>query len=167
MQTNLLIDEFTDEVVSGQDVYKAGPQSEVVLSGFRLHRMEVLNWGTFDQRPWVLDLKGGTALLTGANGSGKSTLVDGLLTLLVPNRRRSYNQASSGVGKKKERDEKSYVKGAFARTRAEDAYGSRSQFLREGNELSVLMAYFVEATTGREVTLAEVLWIENGGVRKF
>ncbi|MEO1390798.1 MAG: SbcC/MukB-like Walker B domain-containing protein [Cyanobacteria bacterium J06634_6] len=167
MQTNLLIDEFTDEVVSGQDVYKAGPQSEVVLSGFRLHRMEVLNWGTFDQRPWLLDLKGGTALLTGANGSGKSTLVDGLLTLLVPNRRRSYNQASSGVGKKKERDEKSYVKGAFARTRAEDAYGSRSQFLREGNELSVLMAYFVEATTGKEVTLAEVLWIENGGVRKF
>ena len=70
------------------------------LAGFRLQRFEVLNWGTFDRRPWVLDLAGETALLTGANGSGKSTLVDGLLTLLVPNKKRNYNQASSTTGKR-------------------------------------------------------------------
>ena len=91
-------------------------QTDDTLAGFQLQRFEVFNWGTFDRQPWILDLNRETALLTGANGSGKSTLVDGLLTLMVPNKRRSYNQASSTSGKK-ERDEKSYVQGAYARTR--------------------------------------------------
>ena len=136
------------------------------LAGFRLQRLEVLNWGTFDQRPWVLNLAGETALLTGANGSGKSTLVDGLLTLLVPNKRRNYNQASSMTGKK-ERDEKSYVQGAYGRTRAEESYGSKPKLLREKKTLSVLLAYFWDAASEQKVTLAQVLWMEEGAVRKF
>lgn len=51
--------------------------------GFKLHRYEVFNWGTFHQHCWVMDQQGASSLLTGENGSGKSTLVDGLLTLLV------------------------------------------------------------------------------------
>ena len=141
-------------------------ETALTLAGFRLERLEVLHWGTFDKRPWVLDLKGGTALLTGANGSGKSTLVDALLTLLVPNRRRSYNQASSGTKKKKERDEKSYVLGAYARTRSQDGYESRSKFLREKGKPSILMACFCDRATGKEVSLAQALWVD-GGVRKF
>jgi uncharacterized protein YPO0396 len=136
------------------------------LAGFRLQRFEVLNWGTFDQRPWVLDLQGGIALLTGANGSGKSTLVDGLLTLLVPNKRRNYNQASSTSGKR-ERDEKSYVQGAYGRTRAEESYGSKPKLLREKATLSVLLAYFSDRVSKQNVTLAQVLWMEDGSVRKF
>jgi uncharacterized protein YPO0396 len=136
------------------------------LSGFRLQRFEVLNWGTFDQRPWILDLQGEIALLTGANGSGKSTLVDGLLTLLVPNKRRNYNQASSSSGKK-ERDEKSYVQGAYGRTRSEESYGSKPKLLREKATLSVLLAYFSDQTSKQDVTLAQVLWMEDGSVRKF
>lgn len=54
------------------------------LAGFRLHRLEVLNWGTFDKRIWRFDLNGHNALLTGNIGSGKSTLVDAITTLLVP-----------------------------------------------------------------------------------
>ncbi len=98
------------------------------LAGFRLQRFEVLNWGTFNKRPWVMDLQGNMALLTGANGSGKSTLVDALLTLLVPNKRRNYNQASSTTSKR-ERDEKSYVQGAYGRTRVEESYGSKPKLL--------------------------------------
>ncbi|MFB2894990.1 ATP-binding protein [Aerosakkonemataceae cyanobacterium BLCC-F50] len=134
-------------------------------AGFRLQRFEVLNWGTFDQRPWTLDLQGGIALLTGANGSGKSTLVDGLLTLLVPNKRRNYNQASSSSGKK-ERDEKSYVQGAYSRIRSEESKG-KDQLLREKATLSVLLAYFSNQISKQNVTLAQVLWMENGSVRKF
>ena len=137
------------------------------MAGFRLQRLEVLNWGTFDQRPWTVDLKGGTALLTGANGSGKSTLVDALLTLLVPNLGRNYNQASTGVGKKKERNEKSYVQGAYGRTRSEESYGSKAKLLREKGKVSVLMAYFSDQVAQKEVTLAQVLWIDKGAVRKF
>ena len=53
-------------------------------SGFRLHRLEVFNWGTFDGRVWTLALDGRNHLLTGDIGSGKSTLVDAVTTLLVP-----------------------------------------------------------------------------------
>jgi uncharacterized protein YPO0396 len=140
--------------------------TSIPTAGFRLQRFEVLNWGTFDQRPWVIDLKGEIGLLTGANGSGKSTLVDGLLTLLVPNRKRNYNQASSSTGKK-EREEKSYVQGAYGRTRSEDSYGSKPKILRDKGTISVLLAYFSDRSSEQDVTLAEVLWMENTSVRKF
>ncbi|MGZ8242695.1 ATP-binding protein [Methylomagnum sp.] len=38
------------------------------LTGFRLHRLEVLNWGTFDGRVWTLRAAGRNALLTGDPG---------------------------------------------------------------------------------------------------
>lgn len=135
-------------------------------AGFCLQRFEALNWGTFDQRPWLIDLQGNTALLTGLNGSGKSTLVDGLLTLLVPNRRRNYNQASSS-SRKKERDEKSYVQGAYGRTRSDESYGSKPKLLREKSTLSVLLAHFSDRASQQNITLAQVLWIQDGSVRKF
>nr|MBP7547768.1 AAA family ATPase [Corallincola sp.] len=53
------------------------------LSGFRLMRLEVLNWGTFDGKVASLQLNGHNGLLTGDIGSGKSTLVDAITTLLV------------------------------------------------------------------------------------
>ena len=49
-------------------------------AGYRLHHLEVFNWGTFDQRVWRLTPGGETALLTGDIGSGKSTLVDAVTT---------------------------------------------------------------------------------------
>ena len=61
--------------------------AEDKLSGFRLQRLEVFNWGTFDQRVWTLRLDGKNGLLTGDIGSGKSTLVDAITTLLVPAQR--------------------------------------------------------------------------------
>ncbi|MEH2125352.1 ATP-binding protein [Nostoc sp.] len=140
--------------------------NDKALAGFCLQRFEVLNWGTFDQRPWVLDLQGNIALLTGANGSGKSTLVDGLLTLLVANQRRNYNQASSMTGKK-ERNEKSYVQGAYSHTRDEEFHRSKSKVLRDKGKPSVLLGYFSDRLSKQDVTLAQVLWMEDGSVRKF
>ncbi|WP_348756271.1 ATP-binding protein, partial [uncultured Aquincola sp.] len=46
--------------------------------GFRLQRLEVLNWGTFDRCVWRYQLDGRNGLLTGDIGSGKSTLVDAI-----------------------------------------------------------------------------------------
>ena len=48
--------------------------------GMRLHRFEVLNWGTFHESVWSLDASGENVLLTGDIGSGKSTLVDAITT---------------------------------------------------------------------------------------
>ena len=53
------------------------------LSGYRLAKLEVYNWGTFDGGVYSVQPRVQTTLLVGENGSGKSTLVDALLTLLV------------------------------------------------------------------------------------
>jgi uncharacterized protein YPO0396 len=66
-------------------------------AGYRLHHLEVFNWGTFDKRVWRLTPGGETSLLTGDIGSGKSTLVDALTTLLLPAHRIAYNKAA-GAG---------------------------------------------------------------------
>ena len=67
-------------------------------SGFRLHRFEVLNWGTFHKRVWSMPSTGNNSLLTGDIGSGKSTLVDGLTTLLTPPQRITFNKAAGEAG---------------------------------------------------------------------
>jgi uncharacterized protein YPO0396 len=74
--------------------------NDAVRGGSRLFRLEVFNWGTFHGRVWSIKPRGDTALLTGENGSGKSTLVDALLTLLVPNQKRNYNQASGAAARR-------------------------------------------------------------------
>src|SRR5689334_18356661 len=99
--------------------------------GFRLHKLEVYNWGTFDSpagEVHAVRVDGQTALLIGQNGSGKSTLVDALLTLLVRPVVRNYNVAAGAH--KQERDERTYVRGAYGRfSRGEDNRGE-VQFLR-------------------------------------
>ena len=69
--------------------------------GFRLHRLEVYNWGTFHDKVWKIEPSGFNSLLTGDIGSGKSTLVDAILTLLVPLQKIVYNKAA---GRKIEND---------------------------------------------------------------
>ncbi len=134
--------------------------------GFGLEALEVLNWGTFDRRVWTMSPDCRTALLTGANGSGKSTLVDALLTLLVPGGKRSYNQAS-GADKKRERDERSYVLGAFGRKRDESEQ-ERTQYLRDRKSFSVLLARFRSPMHDAWVTLAQVFWFdEQESLRKM
>ena len=140
-------------------------ENRASTEGFRLERLEIYNWGTFNRRIWSINPAGGTALLTGANGSGKSTLVDALLTLLVPWSKRSYNLAS-GTEKTRERDERSYILGAWGKQKNLENNQSRPQYLRQNDAHSVLLAVFVNQASGQTVTLAQVLWIEDS-VRKL
>jgi uncharacterized protein YPO0396 len=130
--------------------------------GFRLERLELYNWGTFDGVVWTMTPSTQTAVLTGANGSGKSTIVDALLTLLVDSRKRNYNVAS-GAGSKRERSERSYVKGEFSRSQGGTLAEARANALREKNTFTVLLAVFRDDMHQRVVTLAQVLWISNSG----
>lgn len=141
-------------------------ESDDQQAGFRLDRLEILNWGTFNRAVWTIEPGGQTALLTGANGSGKSTLVDALLTLLVPYGKRSYNQAS-GAERRRERDERTYVQGAYGKVKTEESYAARTQFLRSAADYSVLLAVFTNAAYDQKLTLAQVFWIEDDGVKKF
>ena len=88
-------------------------------SGFRLQYMEIYNWGTFHEKIFRMEPQGNNALLTGANASGKSTIIDALLTLMVPAKKdRFYNQ-SSGVEKKGNRTEETYVLGHYGNIQRE------------------------------------------------
>ncbi|NKN32034.1 ATP-binding protein [Marichromatium bheemlicum] len=128
-------------------------------SGFRLQRLEVLNWGTFDGRVWGLELDGRNALLTGDIGSGKSTLVDALTTLLVPAQRIAYNKAA-GAGSR-ERTLRSYVLGHYKSERSAISGSARPVGLRDHNTLSVILGVFHNAGYDQTVSLAQVFWIKD------
>lgn len=123
-------------------------------TGYRLHRIEVYNWGTFDKRVWSLATAGDTSLLTGDIGSGKSTLVDAVTTLLLPAHKISYNKAA-GAGSK-ERDLRSYVDGHYRSERNEATGTSRPVALRNQHTYSVLLGVFVNEGYGETVTLAQI-----------
>jgi len=136
-------------------------------SGWRLARLEILNWGTFDGVVWKLEPNGLTSLLTGDNGSGKSTVVDALLTLLVPTSKRSYNLASGGE-KKKERDETSYVLGAFGQERDEATNRSKVKTHRErATARSVLLAVLENDALKASVSLSQVFWYQGETLHKL
>ena len=84
--------------------------------GLRLHKLEMLNWGTFDSsggRVFTIEPRGRTTLAVGENGAGKSTLSDALLTLLVNPTVRTYNvaAASAGGARKRDRSQRTYIRG--------------------------------------------------------
>jgi len=128
-------------------------------SGFRLERLEVLNWGTFDGRVWTLQLDGRNALLTGDIGSGKSTLVDAITTLLVPVQRIAYNKAAGADAR--ERTLRSYVLGHYKSERNEVTGAARPVSLRDANSYSVVLGVFRNAGYDQTVTLAQVFWMKE------
>jgi uncharacterized protein YPO0396 len=130
------------------------------LVGFRLQRLEVLNWGTFDRRVWPLEVGGRNGLLTGDIGSGKSTLVDAVTTLLLPAHRIAYNKAAGAAAR--ERDLKSYVLGYYKSERNETTGSSRPVGLRGAGTYSVVLGHFRNAGWGADVTLAQVFSMKDG-----
>ena len=129
------------------------------LAGFRLMRLEVLNWGTFDKRVWTLNLEGRNALLTGDIGSGKSTLFDAVTTLLVPAQRIAYNKAAGADVR--ERTLRSYVLGHYKSERNELSGSAKPVALRDANSYSVILGVFHNAGFDKTITLAQVFWIKD------
>jgi len=128
-------------------------------AGFRLHRVELYNWGTFDNKVWRLLPQGDNALLTGDIGSGKSTLVDAITTLLVPAQRITYNKAAGAEAK--ERTLKSYVLGYYKSERGDNGLAARAVALRDHNSYSVLLGHFYNEGYDQHVTLAQVFWVRE------
>lgn len=135
--------------------------------GYRLQRLELFNWGTFDSsggQVFRFEPAGRTALMVGHNGSGKSTLVDSLLTLLVGGNIRSYNVAAGAT--RFERNEESYIRGAYNRT-ADDSQTGVVKYLRErGSTFSAIAGVFRDEQLDREFTLCVVLHLTTNGADK-
>jgi uncharacterized protein YPO0396 len=130
-----------------------------ILSGFRLTRLELYNWGTFDQRVWSLDANARNTLLTGDIGSGKSTIVDAVTTLLLPANRISYNKAAGADTR--ERSLRSYVLGFFKSERNEVTGTTKPVALRDGTKYSVILGVFRNEGFDATVTIAQVFWLRS------
>lgn len=129
-------------------------------AGFRLHRFELLNWGTFDKHIWSLNPQGDNALLTGDIGSGKSTLVDALTSLLVPAQKITFNKAAGAEGK--ERSLRSYVLGYYKSEKDDNSTKAKPVGLRKPGGYSVLLAQFYNEGFDQWLTLAQVFWLKAG-----
>ena len=134
--------------------------AEGPLAGFRLARLELYNWGTFDARVWTLRTHARNALVTGDIGSGKSTIVDALTTLLLPANRISYNKAAGAESK--ERSLRSYVLGHYKSEQDETTGTTRPVALRNATNFSVILGVFTNEGYDATVTLAQVFWMKNG-----
>lgn len=128
-------------------------------AGFRLHDIEVYNWGTFHQRVWRFPTGGDNTLLTGDIGSGKSTMVDAITTLLVPAQKIAYNKAAGAEAR--ERTLRSYVLGYYKSERSESGASARPVALRDHNSYSVILGHFYNEGYDQHVTLAQVFYITD------
>jgi uncharacterized protein YPO0396 len=130
------------------------------VTGFRLARLELYNWGTFGGRVWSLGLDGENTLVTGDIGSGKSTLVDAVTTLLLPAQRISYNKAAGADTR--ERSLRSYVLGYYKTERNETTGATKPVALRDGSDYSVIIGVFTNAGYEATVSLAQVFHLRSG-----
>jgi uncharacterized protein YPO0396 len=155
------LDEPQDAAAQGR------PDDGGTPPGYRLHRLELLNWGTFHQGVRTFRLDGANSLLTGDIGSGKSTVVDAITTLLLPANKIEYNKAAGA--QKKERSLMSYVRGYHKSTRSTGGENSKPVSLRGTGALTVVLAVFHNAVLGTSITLAITLWAvqEAGQPNRF
>jgi uncharacterized protein YPO0396 len=155
--------------MSKQELNPITSQDESSEPGFRLERLELLNWGTFHGDVQTFEPNGDWALLIGDNGSGKSTAIDALRTLLVPPRMLNYNDAA-GDGRRvggRDRTRRSYVRGAWASSSTIDSTSPTTQYLREPGDLSAIAAIFTDARQRTSVTVAQVLWEHEEQIREL
>nr|MCR5606271.1 hypothetical protein [Treponema sp.] len=124
-------------------------------TGYRMDFFQMYNWGVFDKAIYTVDCKGKSTLLTGENGSGKTSLVDAIMTLLVPQNMRYYNQ-SSGSNRKHDRNEESYVLGAYGTRQEDNSEYAKTQTLRDNSTYSILTACFTDTSLQSSVSLLQV-----------
>ena len=145
-------------------------KNKIEQVGHRLQYMELLNWGTFNNKIWKITPEGENSLLTGAVGSGKSTVVDALTCLLVPYNRITFNKAAGAESK--ERNLASYIKGNYSSKSDELTNGSKAvslRYIKAGEAtFTVIIANFYNEGYNIHTSLAQLFWIENNSnVRKL
>jgi len=124
----------------------------------KLRELSVYNWGSFHGLHNASIDPDGT-LITGDNGAGKSTLVDGLMALLIPAGKATFNVAAA-QGDRSDRSLISYIRGSYGSAHE----GRRTRVLnkRDGAVLTGLRAFY-QADDGSHITLAALFWMTQKG----
>lgn len=109
---------------------------------WRLSRIEVVNWGTFDGFHAV-DVARKGHLVTGASGSGKSSLLDAIAAVLTPKGAVTFNAAAQeSAGRASDRTWVTYVRGAWSREADEIEERTVATYLRTGATWSGILLRF-------------------------
>ncbi|WP_439564925.1 ATP-binding protein [Microcella sp.] len=109
---------------------------------WRLSRIEVVNWGTFDGFHAV-DVARKGHLVTGASGSGKSSLLDAIAAVLTPKGAVTFNAAAQeSVGRASDRTWVTYVRGAWSREADEIEDRTVATYLRTNATWSGILLRF-------------------------
>ncbi|WP_156508883.1 ATP-binding protein, partial [Oleiphilus sp. HI0132] len=119
----------------------------------RLAELSVFNWGSFHGLHTASIDSDGT-LVTGDNGAGKSTFIDGLMALLLPAGKATFNVAAA-QGDRSDRSLLSYMRGSFGS--AHDGSSTRVKSKREKGVVTGLRALY-QCEDGSSITLAALFW---------
>ncbi|MFC0179257.1 ATP-binding protein [Thorsellia kenyensis] len=128
-------------------------ETKQIPNQVRLDELSVYNWGSFHGLHTAKIDKEGT-LITGDNGAGKSTLIDGLMALLLPAGRATFNVAAA-QGDKSDRSLLSYMRGSFGTEH--DGGTTRIKSKREKGVVTGLRAMYT-CDDGLQLTLLALFW---------
>ncbi len=137
-----------EEAILGSELF---PQGQI-----RLSALSVYNWGSFHELHTASIDADGT-LVTGDNGAGKSTFIDGLMALLLPAGKATFN-AAAAQGDRSDRSLLSYMRGSFGS--AHDGSSTRVKSKREKGVVTGLRALY-QCDDGSSVTLAALFWTNS------
>ena len=127
---------------------------------FRMHRLQVFNWGTFDGLHNIPIAERGF-LFVGRSGSGKTTLLDAFSALLVPPRWIDFNAAAREATRRgRDRNLITYVRGAWSEQKDNSTGEIVTRYLRAGTTWSALALTF-RSTQNRVVTLVGIFWLRG------
>ncbi|QGU06059.1 Chromosome partition protein Smc [Corynebacterium occultum] len=128
---------------------------------FRLSRIQLINWGTFDGAVDIPVSREGF-LITGGSGSGKSTLIDAVTAVLLPGDRLRFNTAAQlNTQRGRGRNLVSYIRGAW-RSREDHATGKVvATYLRPKATYSVVGLTYDDGLDQTHTLLA-VFYLKSG-----
>lgn len=129
------------------------------FEGFRIQRVDVYNWSSFNNNVKTVFFGGQNVLMTGDNGAGKSSIIDAITVLLYDVQKIVFNQAAGA--EKGERNLASYVWGLY---KNDNSMGVKTEFgLRSEQKavLSIIMATFYNQALDEYVVLVQCLSINK------
>lgn len=131
------------------------------MTQYRLSRVQVVNWGTFDGA-WSFTVPWKGLLMTGPSGAGKSSLLDAMASVLVRPAKLRFNAAAQGTDTgDRDRSTLTYVRGAHKRETDEATGEVGTAFLRRGATWSGVGLTFIDER-GAEATLLRLFHIRSG-----
>lgn len=127
---------------------------------FRMNRLQVYNWGTFDGLHEIPIAERGF-LFVGRSGSGKTTLLDAFSALLIKPQWVDFNAAAREADRRgRDRNLVTYVRGAWAEQQDGGSGEIATKYLRTGTTWSAL-ALSYQNTLGQIVVLAQLFWLRG------